>query len=74
MQAKTNPACPKCGSLYKRFPPGRQGQYHVFCEECSHDFGRLDALQAEYKHVLDELESQLKALHPDEAESKPKGE
>lgn len=71
MQAKTNPACPECGSQYKRFPPGRQGQYHVFCEECSHDFGRLDALQAEYRHVLEELESQLKALHP---EDKPKGE
>lgn len=74
MQAKTSPACPKCGSMYKRFPPGRQGQYHVFCEECSHDFGRFDHLQAQFNSVLDELESHLKTLHPDEAENKPKGE
>lgn len=74
MQAKTSPACPKCGSMYKRFPPGRQDQYHVFCEECGHDFGRFDHLQAEFNSVLDELESHLKTLHPDGSAEKPKGE
>ncbi|MCI0509325.1 hypothetical protein C8E00_102282 [Chromohalobacter marismortui] len=59
MQAPTSPDCPECGSRAKRFPPGREGQYHVFCEDCGHDFGRYDRLVADYRHALEELESHL---------------
>ncbi|MDO0944275.1 MULTISPECIES: hypothetical protein [Chromohalobacter] len=61
MQAPTSPDCPECGSRTKRFPPGREGQYHVFCEDCGHDFGRYDRLVADYRHTLDELEAHLEA-------------
>ncbi|WP_277811496.1 hypothetical protein [Chromohalobacter canadensis] len=59
MQAPTSPDCPDCGSRAKRFPPGREGQYHVFCEDCGHDFGRYDRLVSNYRHTLDELEAHL---------------
>ncbi|MCK0753984.1 transposase [Chromohalobacter japonicus] len=59
MQAPSSPDCPECGSHAKRFPPGREGQYHVFCEDCGHDFGRYDHLVADYRHLLDDLEAHL---------------
>lgn len=59
MQAPTSPDCPDCSSRAKRFPPGREGQYHVFCEDCGHDFGRYDRLVANYRYALDELEAHL---------------
>ncbi|UYG08370.1 transposase [Halomonas sp. M4R1S46] len=62
MKAKTRPECPKCGSRVKRFPPGRHDQYHVYCDGCGHDFGRHDYFQAQFRHLLDDLEAQLKAV------------
>lgn len=59
MKVKTSPECPKCGSRVKRFPPGRQDQYHVYCDECGHDFGRFDYFQAQFRHAIEELEEQL---------------
>ncbi|SEM58720.1 hypothetical protein [Halomonas caseinilytica] len=57
---KTSPNCPECGSHWKRLPPGREGQYHVYCEECGHDFGRYDRLQAQFRSLLEDVESHLK--------------
>lgn len=74
IQAKTRPECPKCGSTEKRFPPGRQDQYHVYCDECGHDFGRFDRLQADFNHLLDDLESHLKAFDTDGSAEKPRSE
>ncbi|WP_048307849.1 hypothetical protein [Halomonas sp. PR-M31] len=62
-KATTDPSCPECGSLEKRFPPGREGQYHVFCEQCSHDFGRYNRLVGNYNHILDDLERKLGVSH-----------
>ncbi|WP_136069205.1 hypothetical protein [Modicisalibacter radicis] len=59
MQAPTGPECPDCGSREKRFPPGREGQYHVFCDDCGHDFGRFDQLIGNFRHILDDLEHKL---------------
>ncbi|KXS38871.1 transposase [Modicisalibacter tunisiensis] len=59
MKAPTGPECPVCGSREKRFPPGREGQYHVFCDNCDHDFGRYDQLIGQFRHILDDLEHQL---------------
>lgn len=75
MHAKTSPKCPKCGSTEKRFPPGRQDQYHVFCDNCGHDFGRFDSLQAKFNSVLDELEAQLESYGTQQQSGeKPKSE
>ncbi|WP_280546152.1 MULTISPECIES: hypothetical protein [unclassified Halomonas] len=60
MKVKTSPECPKCGSREKRFPPGREDQYHVYCDGCGHDFGRFDHFQSQFRHLLDDLETQLK--------------
>ncbi len=60
MKVKTSPECPKCGSRVKRLPPGRQDHYHVYCDDCGHDFGRYDYLQAQFRHLLDDVEAQLK--------------
>lgn len=35
MQAPSSPDCPECGSRAKRFPPGREGQYHVFAKNAT---------------------------------------
>jgi len=59
MQAPTGPECPDCGSREKRFPPGREGQYHVFCDNCGHDFGRYDQLIENFRHILADLEEKL---------------
>ncbi len=59
MKLPTGPDCPDCGSREKRFPPGREAQYHVFCEQCGHDFGRYDKLVDNFTHLLDELEAKL---------------
>ncbi|MDR5866675.1 hypothetical protein [Halomonas koreensis] len=64
MKVKTSPECPKCGSRTKRFPPGREDQYHVYCDDCGHDFGRYDHLQAQFRHVLDDVEAHLKGETP----------
>lgn len=59
MQVPTGPECPDCGSREKRFPPGREGQYHVFCNDCDYDFGRFDQLIGNFRHILDDLERKL---------------
>ncbi|MCD6007534.1 hypothetical protein [Halomonas sp. IOP_31] len=56
MQAPTGP---ECGSREKRFPPGREGQYYVFCDNCGHDFGRYDQLIENFRHILADLEEKL---------------
>ncbi|MCW4153712.1 hypothetical protein OM427_29850 [Halomonas sp. 18H] len=61
----TGPECPECGSRYKQLPPGRQGQYHVYCDHCEYDFGRYDHFVAQFRHMLDDLEAHLK--HKDDA-------
>lgn len=55
----TGPECPDCGSREKRFPPGREGRYHVFCDQCGYDFGRADSLDRKFTHMLDDLENRL---------------
>ncbi|GHA99578.1 hypothetical protein [Modicisalibacter luteus] len=55
----TGPECPECASREKRFPPGREGAYHVFCDQCGYDFGRFDSLSRHYEHMLDDLERKL---------------
>jgi hypothetical protein len=59
MKIRTSPDCPNCGSREKRFPPGRQAQYHVFCDQCDHDFGRFDRFTENFRHILDDLERKL---------------
>ena len=71
-KAPTGPECPECGSKEKRFPPGREGQYHVFCEQCDYDFGRYDSLVSNYDHILDDLERKLGVSHaPLDEQGKP---
>ncbi|WP_227368925.1 hypothetical protein [Halomonas sp. M20] len=62
-KAATGPECPECGCKEKRFPPGREGQYHVFCEKCNYDFGRFDSLANNFNHILDDLERKLGVSH-----------
>ncbi|TDO09775.1 MULTISPECIES: zinc ribbon domain-containing protein [Halomonas] len=60
MKMNTSPECPNCGSRSKRLPPGREDQYHVYCDECGHDFGRFDHFQAQFRHVIEDLEAHLR--------------
>lgn len=69
MKLKTSPECPKCGSRTKRFPPGREDQYHVYCDDCDYDFGRFDYFQAQFRHAVEELEARLKGREGDASTS-----
>lgn len=59
MTSHPDPECPACGTYLKALPPSRQGQGHVYCLACGHDFGRYETLVEHFRQALDELERRL---------------